>query len=98
MQGGPGTPRQLGGLAGSALRGAGSRMIPALDFLATNLIGDSPALTNALRCLFLRCSLPRCMLSAAAAPRSRRRGAAAVDLLMYRTMHASSRKNQLFQQ
>lgn len=49
MQGGTGTPRQLGGLAGSALRGAGSRMMPALDFLATNLIGDSPALTNALR-------------------------------------------------
>lgn len=45
----PNTPQQLGGLAGSALRGAGSRMMPALDYLASNLMGDSPALTNALR-------------------------------------------------
>lgn len=45
----PSTPRQVGALAGSALRGAGSRVMPALDYIATNLMGDSPALTNALR-------------------------------------------------
>lgn len=44
------SPRQLTGLVGSGIRGAGSRMFPALDYLATSLIGDNPALTGALRC------------------------------------------------
>ncbi len=45
------SPLQLGGLVGSGIRGAGSRMMPALDYLATSLIGDNPALTGALRCV-----------------------------------------------
>lgn len=49
QDGTPPSPRHLGGLAGSALRGAGSRMMPALDYLASNLMGDNPALTSALR-------------------------------------------------
>jgi hypothetical protein len=45
----PLSPRQLGGIVGSGIRGAGSRMFPALDYIATSLIGDNPALTGALR-------------------------------------------------
>lgn len=51
--GGGVSPRQIGGLVGSGVMGVGSRMFPALDYLATSLIGDNPALTGALRCVGL---------------------------------------------
>ena len=57
MQAGMRSPR-LGAMVGSSIVGAGRGIIPALDYLATSVIGDNPVLTAGLQYTSQTSALP----------------------------------------